>query len=69
MSALTVTLRVDISVLKRAMAGATELVGASTKRMANMSGSGLAGLGKGGKPDEVMEIQNNCGAKMVSFLI
>jgi len=48
MSALTVTLGADISALKRAMAGATELVGASAKRMAKMSGAGLAGLGKGG---------------------
>jgi tape measure domain-containing protein len=48
MSALTVTLGADITALKRAMAGATELVGASAKRMGKMSGAGLAGIGKGG---------------------
>ena len=48
MSALTVTLGADITALKRAMAGATELVGASARRMSKLSGAGLAGLGKGG---------------------
>ena len=48
MSALTVTLGADITALKRAMAGATELVGASARRMSKMTGAGLAGLGKGG---------------------
>jgi tape measure domain-containing protein len=48
MSALTVTLGADITALKRAMAGATELVGASARHMSKLSGAGLAGLGKGG---------------------
>ncbi len=48
MSALTVTLGADITALKRAMAGASELVGATAKRMGKLSGAGLAGLGKGG---------------------
>ncbi len=48
MSALTVTLGADISALKRAMAGAAELVSASASRMSKLTGSGLAGLGKGG---------------------
>lgn len=48
MSALTVTLGADITALKRAMAGATELVGASARRMSKLTGSGLTGLGKGG---------------------
>ena len=48
MSALTVTLGADITALRRAMAGATELVGASARRMARVTGAGLAGLGKGG---------------------
>ena len=48
MSALTVTLGADITTLKRAMAGATELVSASARRMARVTGAGLAGLGKGG---------------------
>lgn len=48
MSALTVTLGADITALKRAMASATELVGASAKRMRRLTGAGLAGLGKGG---------------------
>ena len=48
MSALTVTLGADISALRRAMAGATELVHASARRMASVTGAGLAGLGKGG---------------------
>ena len=48
MSALTVTLGADITALKRAMAGATELVGASARRMSKLTGAGLAGLGKGG---------------------
>jgi tape measure domain-containing protein len=48
MSALTVTLGADITALKRAMAGATELVSASTRRMGKLTGAGLAGLGKGG---------------------
>jgi hypothetical protein len=47
MSALTVTLGADITALKRAMAGATELVGASARRMGRLTGAGLAGLGKG----------------------
>jgi tape measure domain-containing protein len=48
MSALTVTLGADITALKRAIAGATELVGASARRMGRLTGMGLAGLGKGG---------------------
>ena len=48
MSALTVTLGADITALKRALAGATELVSASARRMGKMTGAGLAGLGKGG---------------------
>ena len=48
MSALTVTLGADITALQRAMAGATELVGASTRRMGRLTGAGLAGLGRGG---------------------
>jgi|GEM_PF-1041405 len=48
MSALTVTLGADITALRRAMAGATELVGASARRMGKMTSAGLAGLGKGG---------------------
>jgi hypothetical protein len=46
MSALTVTLGADITSLKRALAGATELVGASARRMGKIAGAGLAGLGK-----------------------
>jgi hypothetical protein len=37
MSALTVTLGADITALKRAMAGATEVVGASARRMGSLS--------------------------------
>ena len=37
MSALTVTLGADITALKRAMAGATELVGASASRMGRLT--------------------------------
>ena len=48
MSALTVTLGADISALKRAMAGATDLVASSAKRMSKLTSAGLAGLGKGG---------------------
>lgn len=48
MSALTVTLGADISSLTRAMAGATAVVSATAKRMAKITGSGMAGLGKGG---------------------
>jgi tape measure domain-containing protein len=48
MSALTVTLGADITALKRAMAGATDLVGASARRMGKLTGAGLAGLGRGG---------------------
>ncbi|MCF7733292.1 MAG: tape measure protein [Akkermansiaceae bacterium] len=48
MSALTVTLGADITALKRAMAGATELVSASARRMGKLTGAGLAGLGRGG---------------------
>ncbi len=48
MSALTVTLGADISALKRAMAGATDLVASSARRMRRLTGAGLAGLGKGG---------------------
>jgi tape measure domain-containing protein len=48
MSALTVTLGADITALKRAMAGATDLVASSARRMGRLSGAGLAGLGKGG---------------------
>jgi len=43
MSALTVTLGADITALKRAMAGATELVAASARRMGKMTSAGLAG--------------------------
>ena len=46
MSALTVTLGADITALKRAMAGATELVSASARKMASLSAAGLkVGLG------------------------
>ena len=46
MSAITVTLGADITALKRAMAGATELVSASAKKMASLSAAGLkVGLG------------------------
>jgi hypothetical protein len=48
MSALTVTLGADITALRRAMAGATDLVASSARRMSRLTGSGLAGLGKGG---------------------
>lgn len=48
MSLLTVTFGADITALKRAMARATKLVGASARRMSKMTGAGLAGLGKGG---------------------
>jgi len=48
MSALTVTLGADITALKRAMAGITELVGASARKMGRLTGAGLAHLGKGG---------------------
>ena len=48
MSALTVTLGADITALRRAMAGATDLVSASARRMGRITGAGLAGLGKGG---------------------
>ena len=48
MSAITVTLGADITALKRAMAGATELVAASARRMSSATGAGLAGLGRGG---------------------
>ncbi|MCX6873392.1 MAG: hypothetical protein NTW21_06230 [Verrucomicrobia bacterium] len=43
MSALTVTLGADITALKRALAGATELVSASDRRMGRMTGAGRAG--------------------------
>ena len=48
MSAMTVTLGADITALKRAMASATQLVGASARRMGSLAGAGLAGLGRGG---------------------
>src|SRR5210317_142145 len=48
MSALTVTLGADITALQRAMAGATDLVASSARRMKRLTGAGLAGLGKGG---------------------
>ncbi len=48
MSALTVTLGADITALRRAMAGATDLVASSARRMSRLTGAGLAGLGKGG---------------------
>ena len=48
MSALTVTLGADITALKRAMAGATELVKSSARIMGKVTGASLAGLGKGG---------------------
>lgn len=47
MSALTVTLGADITALKRAMAGATELVRSSARIMGKVTGASLAGLGKG----------------------
>ena len=47
MSALTVTLGADITALKRAMAGDTQLVGSSACRTSKLPGAGLAGLGKG----------------------
>ena len=43
MSALTVTLGADITALQRALAGATELVAASARRMGKMTGARLAG--------------------------
>ena len=46
MSAVTVTFGADITALKRAMAGATELVGASARRMGSLTGAGLAGVGE-----------------------
>ena len=49
MSALTVTLGADITALKRAMAGATEFVNASARRMGKMTSAGLVGLGKGAR--------------------
>jgi tape measure domain-containing protein len=48
MSAITVTLGADISALRRAMAGAGDVVAASARRMSKITGAGLAGLGKGG---------------------
>ena len=48
MSALTVTLGADFSALARGMAGATAIVSATAHRMAKITGSGMAGLGKGG---------------------
>jgi tape measure domain-containing protein len=46
MSALIVTLGADITSLRRAMAGATELVAASSRKMASLSAAGLKiGLG------------------------
>ena len=48
MSALAVTLGADITQLRKAMAGATELVAASARRTGRPSSSGLAGFGKGG---------------------
>jgi hypothetical protein len=49
LSALTVTLGAGITALKRAMAGAADLVGAFARRMGNLTSAGLAGLGKGGE--------------------
>jgi hypothetical protein len=48
MSALTVTLGADITALKRGMAAAGELVGASARRMGRITGAGLAGIGRTG---------------------
>jgi len=48
MGALTVTLAADITALKRGMAAASELVGASARRMGRITGEGLAGIGRGG---------------------
>ncbi|MBP7948923.1 MAG: tape measure protein [Verrucomicrobiales bacterium] len=48
MSALTVTLGADITALKKGMAAATALVAASARRMASITGAGLAGIGRGG---------------------
>jgi tape measure domain-containing protein len=45
---MTVTLGADITALKRAMAGATDLVASSARRMRRLTSAGLAGLGKGG---------------------
>ena len=45
---MTVTLGADITALKRAMAGATDLIASSARRMSRLTGAGLAGLGKGG---------------------
>ena len=46
MSALTVTLGVDITALRRSMASATQLVSASAKKMASLTAAGLkVGLG------------------------
>jgi len=48
MSALNVTLGADITALRRGLAGASDLVAASAKRMGRISASGLAGIGRGG---------------------
>ena len=45
---MTVTLGADITALRRAMAGATDLVASSARRMRRLTSAGLAGLGKGG---------------------
>ncbi|MCX6875695.1 MAG: hypothetical protein NTW21_18090 [Verrucomicrobia bacterium] len=47
MSALTVTIGADLASPKRGLAVATEAVAVSARRMATISGKGLAGLGKG----------------------
>jgi len=48
MGALNVTLGADITALRRGLAAASELVGASARRMGRISASGLAGIGRGG---------------------
>ncbi len=45
---MTVTLGADITALRRAMAGATDLVASSARRMRRLTSAGLAGLSKGG---------------------
>jgi len=48
MGALNVTLGADITALRRGLAGASDLVAASARRMGRISASGLAGIGRGG---------------------
>ena len=45
---MNVTLGADITALWRGLAGASDLVEASARRMGRISASGLAGIGRGG---------------------